>query len=235
MNAQRLFEAGELDEAIAVLGAQLRNRPDHIQHRTFLFELLCFAGDYDRAQKHLDVLSSGPADRQRGAWSYVGALAAERTRQEMFLTGDIPNSETGPVRGSLNGRPFSMLTDADPRIQGRLELYARGQYSWIPLESVARIIVEPPTNIRDLLWLPAQVALRHGDREEVLGEVIIPGMAPGSADNADPSVRLGRAADWIDLPEGGVAPVGLKLLYVDGDLIPWIDVRELVVDGPSAS
>ena len=49
MTAQSLFQAGRLDDAIGALSAELRDNPTDAQRRTFLFELLCFAGNYDRA------------------------------------------------------------------------------------------------------------------------------------------------------------------------------------------
>ena len=59
--ATALFEAGKLDEAIVALSETLRNDPANLRARTFLFELLCLAGDLDRADKHLDFLAkAGP-------------------------------------------------------------------------------------------------------------------------------------------------------------------------------
>ena len=62
MSAQELLQAGKVQEAIQVLSNELRDRPGDHQRRTFLFELLCFAGDYNRAEKHLSLLSDSNAD-----------------------------------------------------------------------------------------------------------------------------------------------------------------------------
>jgi len=43
--------------------AELRDNPTDARRRTFLFELLCFAGEYERADKQLEVLAqAGPGD-----------------------------------------------------------------------------------------------------------------------------------------------------------------------------
>ena len=81
MRAQELYRAGKLDEAIEVLGAEVRDNPMDAQRRAFLFELLCFAGSYDRAEKQLSVLSQGGRDAEMGALIYHSALHAERLRQ----------------------------------------------------------------------------------------------------------------------------------------------------------
>ena len=66
-NANQLFQAGKLKEAIEALGTELRNNPDDARRRTFLFELLCFAGDYDRADKQLDLLADAGPNSGMGA------------------------------------------------------------------------------------------------------------------------------------------------------------------------
>ena len=58
MLARDLFKSGRLDEAIAALGVEVRDNPTDAQRRAFLFELLCFAGDFIRAEKQLGVLRS---------------------------------------------------------------------------------------------------------------------------------------------------------------------------------
>jgi type VI secretion system protein ImpE len=50
MNSRELYQAGRLDEAVQALGSELRNDPTDTKRRTFLFELLCFTGEYDRAE-----------------------------------------------------------------------------------------------------------------------------------------------------------------------------------------
>ncbi len=234
MKAQALFEAGRLEEAIAALGAELRDDPSDTRRRTFLFELLSFAGDYDRAEKQLDILADSGGDAELGVWSYRAALMAERTRAEMF-DGDLALSGPTPVAGTLNGRPFESLTDADPRIRGRLEVFSAGQYSWIPLRHVARVTAEAPTRIRDVLWIPATVELRDKERQDDLGEVMLPGVAALTFRHPDPEVRLGRAADWVEIGDDYVAPAGPKLLAVDDELVPLLDLRELVVEAAADS
>ena len=44
MNANELFRSGKLTEAIRALGEEIRQNPLDTKKRTFLFELLCFAG-----------------------------------------------------------------------------------------------------------------------------------------------------------------------------------------------
>ena len=42
--ASEHFQAGRLEAAIETLGVELRSNPTDVQRRSFLFELLAFAG-----------------------------------------------------------------------------------------------------------------------------------------------------------------------------------------------
>ena len=228
MNARQLFQAGKLNEAIEALSSELRDNPADAQRRTFLFELLCFAGNYVRAEKQLDVLAQAGPDAAMGALLYRSALHAERMRQRMFKESSFPSgAASSEISGALNGKPFAALEDADPRIGARLELFVAGQYMWIPLEHVASVRIEAPKRLRDLLWIPATVRTGPEFKGQELGEVLIPALTPGSCEDEDDVVRLGRATEWRELVDGEYVPVGQKLILADGEDIPLLEVREL--------
>lgn len=233
-SARELYDAGRLDAAIEALGAELRSHPLDAHRRTFLFELLAFAGQYDRAGKQLGVLASAGSQAEAGTLLYRAALDGERVREHMFATGDFPaGAAPGPVRGTLNGRPFDHVEDADPRVGARLEVFAGGRYLWLPFAHLAAVRMEAPARLRDLRWAPARLATGPSVRDLELGEVLLPALTPAAWRHADPDVRLGRATDWDDLPDGDFAPVGQKLLRLhtaDGEsLVPLLEVRELLV------
>jgi type VI secretion system protein ImpE len=236
VNPQELFRAGRLNEAVEALSAEVRDDPTDARRRTFLFELLCFTGQWDRAEKQLDVLSQRGRDTAMGTLLYRSALHAERVRQEMFTSGTFPTGPAPrPVSGTLNGSPFQSLADADPRIGARLEIFAAGQYTWIPLEQIASVRMQPPQRLRDLLWAPAAVRTSPEFRGVELGEVLVPALAPLSWMHHDDDVRLGRVTSFDPLPAKGEAPVGQKLLLVDGQEFPILELRELdIVPAPVA-
>ncbi len=231
MNATELYRAGRLDEAIQALGTSLRSDPMDAQRRTFLFELLCFAGEYDRAEKHLDVLAASGKEADMGALLYRSALHAERTRQKMFREGETPQGGRKPeaVSGTLNGEAFESLVDADPRVGARLEIFAAGQYTWLPLEQIESVRIEAPSRLRDLLWAPAILRTGPAFSGLDLGEVLLPVLTPLAWASDDPDVRLGRKTDWQTTESGEEVPVGQRLLLVDGEEFPILEVRELMI------
>lgn len=237
MNSKELFQAGRLSEAIQALGVELRDVPTDPRRRTFLFEMLCFAGQFDRAEKHLDILAQGSKDAELGALLYRAALHAERTRAELFRKKEYPRAAVGaapaaPVSGALNGKPFEELTDGDPRIGARLEVYAAGRYMWLPLAHIRTMDVQPPRRLRDLLWAPAVIVTGPAFKDRELGEVLLPVLTPLAYEHPDEAVRLGRLTEWIEIEEGESAPAGQKMLLVDGEDLPILEMRHLEIHVP---
>jgi len=231
MTVQQFLDAGRLDEAIKALTAEVRDNPTDAQRRTFLFELLCFAGDFTRAEKQLDVLAQGGPQAEMGALLYRGALSAEKTRHEMFEKGEYPkpadDARGVQVRGTVNGKEFHSLSDSDERIGANLEAFAGGSYLWIPFSLLSSIHIQPPKRLRDLLWTPAKVRTSQAFQGRELGEVLIPALSPFSWRSPDQAVRLGRATAWEEDTSGEVHPRGQKLILADDEEWPLLELREV--------
>ena len=226
--ARDLFAAGRVSEAIVVLGAWLRDNPGDVSQRTFLFELLCFSGQYDRAEKQLSVLSQGSKEAQLGATLYYAALHAERDRNDLFLKQAFPATQASDqLSGVLNGKRFSSFRDADPDIGARLEVYAAGAYLWIPFRHIATLTMGPPKHLRDTIWPSAMVQTGPSFKGTELGQVIVPAIYPFSWKDSDEAVWLGRETVWGADQEGREYPAGQKLFIVDGEEFPLLEVRTL--------
>jgi type VI secretion system protein ImpE len=228
MDPLSLYRAGQLKPAIDALGDELRKQPLDTKRRIFLFELLCFAGEYDRAGKQLDVLSDSSPEAAAGAMLYRSALHAEKTRQEMFAKDELPLA-TAPAAhsGEWNGEEFTELRDADPRIGPHLEAFIAGSYTWIPYAYIESIEVQAPKKLRDLLWMPAILHTTADFRLQDLGEVLLPAISPLSWKNPDDAVRLGRATVWEEDPKYGEVPSGQKLLLRGDEEEPFLQLRNL--------
>lgn len=228
MNALELFQSGKLQAAIQALGEEVRSAPLDAKRRIFLFELLCFAGDYDRAEKHLDVVAGATQAANVGALLYRSALHAERTRQKMFQEASYPMPRK-PLEepGQIGGQSFAGFADADPRIGGALEIFVAGSYSWIDFQQIASIEVPRPKRLRDLLWTPAIVTTTPEYKAMELGEVLLPVLSPLSWKNPDDSVRLGRSTIWEPDSVHGEVPFGQKLFFAGEECIPILELGKI--------
>jgi type VI secretion system protein ImpE len=81
MEAQQLFRDGQLNQAIEACQQQLREHPDDATHRTFLFELQAFRGDWTRALRQLDFLEQHQAGSDWAAQVYRNLIEAEQRRE----------------------------------------------------------------------------------------------------------------------------------------------------------
>src|SRR5258708_7636207 len=85
--AKDLFAAGRLNEAIEVLLLEGKANPGDASRRTFLFELSCLAGDWERAERQLDVIGHQSAEAELGVMVYRANINAERERRRVFAEG----------------------------------------------------------------------------------------------------------------------------------------------------
>lgn len=233
MSVQQLFQAGRLDDAIQALNAEVRDNPTDAKRRTFLFELLCFSGDFGRAEKQLDILGNEGRNAEMGALLYHAALHAERTRHDLFTKKQYPISKNAAALGqlsiSVNGKSYRSLADGDPRIGANLEVFAAGSYMWIPFGLLTSIEIAPPKRLRDLLWLPAKVRTSEEYEERELGEVLLPVLTPFAGQHSDPAVRLGRSTVWEETEEGEAIPQGQKILLADEEEWPILELRSIQI------
>jgi type VI secretion system protein ImpE len=82
-----------------------------------------------------------------------------------------------------------------------LEIIIGGRFGLLAFESVHGITSEGPKDLRDLVWLPVELALRSG--QSVAG--FIPARYAGTEHSQDNRIRLAKRTDWTDRalgPEG---------------------------------
>ncbi len=91
MKAKEFLDAGHLSAAIDEINQEVRSHPADARLRTFLFELLCFAGDYVRAERQLGVLGHQSATAEVGVQVYRNILTAEQARRKLLSDGLRPD------------------------------------------------------------------------------------------------------------------------------------------------
>jgi type VI secretion system protein ImpE len=239
MTPHQLLDSGNLREALLALSTEVRDNPMDHARRSFLFDLLCFSGEFDRAAKHLEILSQQNQAAMLGTLLYHTALHAEQLRQETFakkgLAGFDPatGSNGNLTSGSWNGESFDEFADSDPRIGKRLEVFAAGSYLWVPLDHIESVEMRAPRYLRDLLWAPAVLKTGPAFKVRDLGEVFLPVLSPFSWKHAEDSVRLGRMTVWVEDSSGEAIPFGQKIFLADDREVPILETRLLTFTRPA--
>jgi type VI secretion system protein ImpE len=97
VDVKDLIARGQLSDAAAQLSASLKSRPADSRLRVSLFEVLAMQGEWDRAQKQLEILSTaGDPQAEIGLQVYRDLLAAERHREAVFNGDALPKFYTEP-------------------------------------------------------------------------------------------------------------------------------------------
>ncbi len=149
----------------------------------------------------------------------LGALAAGRAQEGSALR-DAAFDAAGDTPGEIDGQKFGWIADSDPRLGPCFEAIVAGRWGLVPFEAVSRIKTEGPRDLRDVVWLPVEMALRSGQSAAAL----LPARYPGTEAASD-TLRLGRATEWE-----GDAPLGQRLWSRDdGAETGVLDFREIVM------
>ena len=127
--------------------------------------------------------------------------------------------------GSLNGVEFDWIADADSRLGPVLEVVLNDAYYWVPMHHVAAMTVEPPTDLRDLVWLPVRLTWTNGGEVEAL----IPTRYMGTETLADDALKLARKTEWTSIGSDVFAGSGQRVLATSVEEVPLLSVRELML------
>ena len=176
MNAHELYKAGKLKDAIDAQLQEVKAKPADQTKRIFLFELLAFSGDIERAKKHIELIEYPEMELMAAVTSYRKLLDSEEMRRKTFKNGEPPrffdaqpdhvhlrieainklrsgekaeagkliakaNELTPTFTGKLNDKPFTAFRDWDDVLAGVLEVFAQGQYYWVPFDQVELVTV----------------------------------------------------------------------------------------------
>ncbi len=90
MNAGDLFKAGKLSEAVDAQLKEVKAKPADHGQRLFLFELLAFAGDLDRAQRQIEAINYNDMELDAAVLAYRRLLDSERARRRLFSESLVP-------------------------------------------------------------------------------------------------------------------------------------------------
>lgn len=127
--------------------------------------------------------------------------------------------------GKINDEKFEWLADADQRFGPVFEFIFNGQYYWVPMSRVSKLHTEKPADLRDLIWLPAEVTWTNGGKLMVM----IPARYPRIAD-ASGLCLLSRQTDWIEGAGDVLEGCGQRILATDQSDYSILQVRSVEFD-----
>jgi type VI secretion system protein ImpE len=128
--------------------------------------------------------------------------------------------------GEIDGQAFDWIADADSRLGPVLEGVVNGRYCWVPFARLSQLTIEAPSDLRDFVWLPANLQFANGGEALAL----IPTRYPGSETAADGMVALARKTVWEEMEPGSYRGFGQRVLTTDRGEFPLLEVRSIRFD-----
>ena len=158
---------------------------------------------------------------QAGALVAEGKYAAAAELRERAF-------EAAPATpGAVNGEPCAWIADADSRLGPLLEVILDGKYYWVPFARIARIEIEKPNDLRDLVWTPARFTWTNGGA--VTGH--IPSRYIGSESAMEDVLKLARTTRWTELAPDCFTGLGQRVLATDAGEYPLLECRTIELRG----
>src|SRR5262245_19732948 len=125
---QSLSRDGELNEAVAVMNAEVRQHPTDIDRRAILAQLLCFARNLERADSILDSITALDPGAAIGVSLFRQLVRGEQARQQFYAEGRLPEFLKRPegtmeleLRASIALRGGSAREAAELRAQAEAQ------------------------------------------------------------------------------------------------------------------
>ena len=162
------LEAGDLDGAIEALNQAVRNNPTDTARRSALAELLCFAGNFERADRLLDAVQHQDVTVAVGVALFRQLIRAEEARQAFYAECRLPEFLSPPddhdqlylralvaLKDNNRTEAAALLSDAEAKrapLPGRLDGAAFDDMR--DLDDVAAAHLDVLTSTGKFFWVP---------------------------------------------------------------------------------
>jgi type VI secretion system protein ImpE len=135
------------------------------------------------------------------------------------------------VSGRIDDTPFEWIADADSRLGPVLEACVNGRYYWVPFSRLSRVVFDAPEDLRDCVWMPAQLTFSNAGETVAL----VPTRYPDSQDSADAAICLARKTEWVAAGADRWHGLGQRVLATDAGEHDLMSVRTIELDDVPAA
>jgi type VI secretion system protein ImpE len=262
-DVQACLNAGELDQAIELLNAEVRKNPTDVNRRANLAELLCIAGNLERADTILDAISNLDTSTAVGISLFRQLIRAEQARQQFYAEGRVPEFLATPdrileleLRAAVLMREGA-ISDAASVLEEREGLRAplAGVASQGPfddfrdLDDVSAGHLEILTTTGKYFWIDLRnvvsIALRPIERRRDLlwrcADLSVAGGPDGavfiptiySAPGSSAEHRLGHTTEYRHEEAGAAQGLGLRTFLVGDDSATVLELDKVEFSSPT--
>ena len=126
MTPGELFHSGKLTEAVSAAVENVKKHPADVDRRGLLCELLCFVGEFERADKQLETIGQQQPESMLGIGMLRQLIRGEIARQEFFCEGRLPEF-LGEVSPHMRLQLEASITLREGHASDAAELLAKAE------------------------------------------------------------------------------------------------------------
>lgn len=263
MDVLKHFKDGEIDAAIDAATADVKAKPDSALARVMLSEMLCFAGDWERADTILDAALLMDPSAAVAISAFRHLLLAEASRRDFYAHGAMPAFLSEPDdQAKLRLKAALHLREDDPAAAAELLEQAEAQRpavagrhgdtaftDFVDGDDLLGPYLEVLSPDGRYFWIPgwAITSLTFAEPKRPLDLLfreakIVTDDASGQVfiptlyagvATEDPQLRLCRATDWSDTG-GVVRGLGQRIFFADETELSVMELEVLDFSGAGA-
>lgn len=137
--------------------------------------------------------------------------------------------DAAPTACTVDGVVCEWLADGDSRLGPICEVIVNGQYFWLPFESCSAIKIDPPVDLRDMVWAPAELTLPNQGKVPAFIPARYPETAKTTVEGAD-ALRRCTATQWVEHSPEAWFGLGQRMWMSDVGEHPVLDTREISIN-----
>jgi len=215
--ATQLAVVGDLDAAALAMVQTYREALQCEALREEVFQGKRTPLVFGEPQQWIALLVEALKFDAEGAHSNAADLRNEAFEMAPTTSGSLKTDEE---------HTFDWVADADMRLGPVLEAVINGKYYWVPFSRIRTIVLEPPEDLRDLVWTPAFFTWSNGG--EAVG--LIPTRYQGSENSESSAVQRSKRTEWVETAPDFYVGMGQRMLATDSGEFALMDVREITLD-----
>lgn len=123
---------------------------------------------------------------------------------------------------TVDGTACDWLADMDERLGPVFEAIIDGKYYWVPMNRVAHLHIEEPTDLRDVIWIPGVFTWTNGGESHALLFARYPG-----SENSTDEHRLARGTAFEETLPGTFTGLGQRMFAGGEEEFPMLAVRSI--------
>jgi len=231
--AEMLFFEGKFDRADTQLNAISNLHPEKAVTIALWRQLVrgAVARDQLFAEGRVPEFLSPPGEHVQLLLRAMVAMRDGNADEAVSLLAQVEEMRP-PVSGRMDGTSFTDMRDLDDMFAPVMEVFtSTGKYYWVPLETIEIVTFDAPARPSDLCWRQASMTVRGGADGIVYVPAIYPAL-PGE-DTREDGLKLGRATDWVEAPEGVYRGRGQRCFLIGDDDVPIMNLTTLEFHGPN--